>query len=841
MNYRNLLLSAALATAGALQAQNPIISGQFTADPTARVFNGKVYLYPSHDIPSPIDRLKEWFCMADYHVFSSSDLTEWEDHGVIVSQDKVPWVENGSYTMWAPDCVEKNGQYYFYFPATPKGEKGFGVGVAVADRPEGPFRPMWRPIKGIQGIDPCVLVDRDGQSYIYWSGMGLRVARLKDNMMELNSEPVQIDGLPEGFKEGPFAFERNGKYYLTFPWVREKNGTETLAYAMANHPMGPFTFKGIIMDESPTGCWTNHHSIVEYRDQWYLFYHHNDYSPRFDKNRSTRIDSLRFNADGTIQKVIPTLRGVGVSNARNRIDIDRYSAVSNSGVCVEYLDTADYFQGWKAVFSGKRNTLIYNKVDFKQEPVERFTARVRSAKGGVLIVRVDGAKGAVVARLKIPKSNDWTQVSAPVISVPQGIHDLHFSVQTAGTVEVDWVGFDALPWSQGGFQTHRYRNLFAELDYPQREIDRKLNGIFHDVFEGPDKVYFEVGDTMAYISDVKNHDVRTEGMSYGMMIAVQLDRKDIFDRLWRWCRKYMQHRDGYLKGYFAWSCKTDGTRNAQGPASDGELYYVTSLIFASNRWGNDTGIDYLKEAQFILDCSMQKAGMNRTAPLINLEHQLITFTPDHWGGRFTDPSYHLPAFYEVWARWADDGRSQFWNECAQKSREFLHKAIHPVTGLNPDYCNYDGTLRGGPGIIGDAFRFDSWRVPMNIALDYSWSCKDRLWQQQYGNRFQNFLYAQGIDRYVDQYNIDGTAVKELLQAGTDHKAALRHSTGLVATAAAVSLVCTHEKSREFVDRLWNLENKPYDDGFFDAYYDGLLRLFAFMHLSGNYRIIEPKA
>ncbi len=840
MNYRNLLLSAALATAGALQAQNPIISSQFTADPTARVFNGKVYLYPSHDIPSPIDRLKEWFCMADYHVFSSSDLTEWEDHGVIVSQDKVPWVENGSYTMWAPDCVEKGGRYYFYFPATPKGEKGFGVGVAVGDSPEGPFRPMWRPIKGIQGIDPCVLVDGDGQSYIYWSGMGLRVARLKDNMMELDSEPVQIDGLPEGFKEGPFAFERNGKYYLTFPWVREKNGTETLAYAMADHPMGPFTFKGIIMDESPTGCWTNHHSIVEYRDQWYLFYHHNDYSPRFDKNRSTRIDSLRFNADGTIQKVIPTLRGVGVSNARNRIDIDRYSAVSNSGVRVEYLDTADYFQGWKAVFSGKQNALIYNKVDFGQEPVERFTARVRSAKGGVLTVKVDGGKGAVVARVKIPKSNDWTLVSAPVISAPQGLHDLHFSVKTAGMVEVDWVGFDALPWSQGAFQTHRYRNLFAELGYPQREIDQKLNGIFHDVFEGPDKVYFEVGDTMAYISDVKNHDVRTEGMSYGMMIAVQLDRKDIFDRLWRWCRKYMQHRDGHLKGYFAWSCKTDGTRNAQGPASDGELYYVTSLIFASNRWGNDTGINYLKEAQFILDCSMLKAGMDRTAPLINLEHQLITFTPDHWGGRFTDPSYHLPAFYEVWARWADDGRSQFWNECAQKSREFLHKAIHPVTGLNPDYCNYDGTLRGGPGIIGDAFRFDSWRVPMNIALDYSWSCKDRQWQQQYGNRFQNFLYAQGIDRYVDQYNIDGTAVKELLQAGTDHKAALRHSTGLVATAAAVSLVCTHEKSREFVDRLWNLENKPYDDGFFDAYYDGLLRLFAFMHLSSNYRIIEPE-
>lgn len=112
-----------LALSTGASAQNPIISGQYSADPTARVFNGKMYLYPSHDIPSPIEKLKEWFCMADYHVFSSSNLTEWQDHGVIVSQDKVPWVQDGSYTMWAPDCVEKNGKYYFYFPAAPKGEE----------------------------------------------------------------------------------------------------------------------------------------------------------------------------------------------------------------------------------------------------------------------------------------------------------------------------------------------------------------------------------------------------------------------------------------------------------------------------------------------------------------------------------------------------------------------------------------------------------------------------------------------------------------------------------------------------------------------------------------------
>ncbi len=404
--------------------------------------------------------------------------------------------------------------------------------------------------------------------------------------------------------------------------------------------------------------------------------------------------------------------------------------------------------------------------------------------------------------------------------------------------EIERLGEERLPYTKGAFATRRYRNLFAELGYKQKDIDKKLKSVFESVFYGPDKVYFEVGDSMAYISDIKNHDVRTEGMSYGLMIAVQFDRKDIFDRLWRWSKKYMQHQEGLLKGYFAWSCQTDGTRNAQGPASDGELYYVTSLIFASNRWGNSTGINYLAEAQNILNCSMQKIGMERVAPLINLEHQLITFTPDPFGGRFTDPSYHIPAFYEVWARWAEDGRSEFWRVCARKSREYLHKSIHPVTGLNPDYNNYDGTLLGSKRVIGDAFRFDSWRVPMNIALDYSWACADRKWQQEYGNKIQNFFYSQGIDSFVDQYNVDGTTVTELLGAGGYKK--LRHSLGLVATTAAVSLVCTHDKSREFVDRLWNAKHVPYDDGYFDAYYDGLLRLFAFMHLSGNYRIIFPQ-
>lgn len=414
------------------------------------------------------------------------------------------------------------------------------------------------------------------------------------------------------------------------------------------------------------------------------------------------------------------------------------------------------------------------------------------------------------------------------------------------------------PWTKGGMETGKYRNVLVEMGYAPEVVEAKLQEVFNDVFHGPNKVYFEVGDSMGYISDIKNHDARTEGMSYGMMIAVQMDQKDIFDRLWRWSRKYMQHQSGQREGYFAWSCKTDGTRNAEGAASDGELYYITALLFASNRWGNDTGINYKAEARRILDCTMprdykeerpmrQFPGMPPSSGkifLIDPDTRLITFTPDGFGQRMTDPSYHIPAFYEVWARWADDGRADYWQDCADKSRAFLHKAIDEKTGLNPDMCNFDGTMMqgfGGRRNGGSNFRYDSWRVPMNIALDYEWSCADREWQQQYGERFQNFLYSQGIDTFVDQYRVDGTLPEgnEILQAGGFQK--LRHSIGLVATSAAASVLCSHEKSKEFVDALWNAKHEPFDDGYFDAYYDGLLRLFAFMHLSGHYRVITGAA
>ena len=856
MKRTTIILSLFLSAIGVF-AQNPIITTAFSADPTARVFNDRVYVFPSHDINPPAEfRRQDWFCMADYHVYSSDNLTDWVDHGVILDQENVEWGNKKAFSMWAPDCVEKNGRYYFYFPNAPESGFGFKVGVAIANNPAGPYRPMLRPMEGVNGIDPCVLQASDGNNYIFYGGGQIQVAKLASNMMAIEGTPQRITGLPSGFVEGPFAFEYNGKYYLTYPWVRKN--TETLAYAMSDNPMGPYEYKGLIMEESPTGCWTNHHSIVNFKGQWYLFYHHNDFSPNMDKRRSVRADSLNFNPDGTIQLVRPTLRGIGVTRANSRIQIDRYSSI-NDDAKIDFLnpDTTKRFEGWKTIFTKKGAAVNYNTVDLTGS-FDKVQVMVNSKAGGELTIGIDGPKGQKLAKVTIPKKDGWQLVSAPVKNLPSGIHNLYVELSKGTNVEVDWLIFGELSYDKGGFTTRQYRNYFLEMGYSQKEIDAKVQEAFDNVFTGPHKCYFEVGDSMAYISDVKNNDVRTEGMSYGMMIAVQFDRQDIFNRLWKWTSTYMQHHDGALKGYFAWSCRTDGTRNSQGPASDGELYYVTSLIFASNRWGDSGEINYLAEAQNIINCSFQKVGMDNTAPLINLEHKIISFTPDPNGITYTDPSYNIPAFYEVWARWLKDGRSNFWMACADSARAYLHRSINPQTGLNDDYNNFDGSPRRGFGGFGFGFggfggnggngggvpqgvgfRYDSWRVPMNIALDYSWSCADREWQNNYANTIQNFLYKEGVKTFVDQYTTDGKRPANPMRAGS-FPPALRHAMGFVATSAAVSLAATDPKSKEFVQQLWETPHEPLEDGFFDEYYDALLRLFAFMHLSGKYQVIFPK-
>jgi hypothetical protein len=431
-----------------LYAQNPIIRNQFTADPSARVFNGRVYVFPSHDIPAPEGKnlRKDWFCMEDYHVFSSKNLIDWTDHGMIVSQYSAPWIDSTTYSMWAPDCIERNGKYYFYYPALKKikdttARKGFGIGVAISDKPEGPYRVKSEAIKGVNGIDPNVFIDKDGQAYLYWSQRHIFVAKLKENMVELDSEPMIIPNLPEkGLKEGPWVFERDGLYYLTFPHVENK--IERLEYAVGSNPMGPFKMTGVIMDESPTGCWTNHHSVINYNNQWFLFYHHNDLSPGFDKNRSIRVDSLFFNTDGTIQKVIPTLRGVGNTTAKSNIEIDRYTAKSDSGVKISFFDEANLFKGWKTTFNGKNAWLQYNAVDFGSPKLRKMRVKARSVSGASLQIRLNSIGGILLDEVKVPKSLEWSTIETKLTDFKKGVHNLFVVSSDASMVELDWIQFE---------------------------------------------------------------------------------------------------------------------------------------------------------------------------------------------------------------------------------------------------------------------------------------------------------------------------------------------------------------------------------------------------------------
>jgi oligosaccharide reducing-end xylanase len=328
------------------------------------------------------------------------------------------------------------------------------------------------------------------------------------------------------------------------------------------------------------------------------------------------------------------------------------------------------------------------------------------------------------------------------------------------------------------------------------------------------------------VEDIFNKDVRTEGMSYGMMIAVQLNKKAEFDRLWKWAKTFMQHRVEPRKTYFAWHCRTDGVVLDSTAASDGEEWFVTALFFASARWGNGKGIlNYRAEAQAILDAMLNKEGKpwsdGRIVNMFNIKEKQVVFVPDIAAAGFTDPSYHLPHFYELWARWGDKNNA-FWCNAASTSRSFFKKAAHPSTGLMPEYAHFDGSPMNWRGGGSDAFRFDAWRVGMNVALDYEWFAGD-AWEVAQSNRLLNFFHTQGIGKYVNQFTLDGTKLSN------------NHSIGLVATNAVACLASTNENRKEFVEALWNA---PIPTGVY-RYYDGLLYMMAMLQVSGDFRIYDP--
>jgi len=371
-----------------------------------------------------------------------------------------------------------------------------------------------------------------------------------------------------------------------------------------------------------------------------------------------------------------------------------------------------------------------------------------------------------------------------------------------------------------------YRNVFVEAGIPADKVENRLKEVVEQFFKGEDSFYHETEDGMGYFEDTGNFDARTEGMSYGMMMCVQLDMKEEFDRIWKWAKTYMYMDTGFNEGYFAWSCATDGTKNADGPAPDGEEFFAMALFFASHRWGDGEGIfDYSSQAKEILRACIHKGENGRVGtPMWNRDNFQILFVP---GIDYTDPSYHLPHFYRLFAEWAYEEDRPFLAQAAKASREYLHTACHPETGMSAEYAEYDGTAHkpindydmfGGRH---DWFYSDAYRTMANIGLDYAWFGKDE-WQREIAGKLQSYFYPNLETGVYQTYEVDGTPLEQ----------PALHPIGLLATNAQASLASDFEKSMEFVQKFWDT---PLREGG-RRYYDNCLYFFAMMALSGNYRI-----
>jgi oligosaccharide reducing-end xylanase len=371
-----------------------------------------------------------------------------------------------------------------------------------------------------------------------------------------------------------------------------------------------------------------------------------------------------------------------------------------------------------------------------------------------------------------------------------------------------------------------YRNVFAEMGNSEQAIEDRIEEIKEYFFFGNDneRVYFAVGDDMAYIMDTGNNDARTEGMSYGMMICVQLDMHEEFDKLWKWAKTYMFMDEGENEGYFAWSCATDGTKNAYGPAPDGEEYFAMALFFASHRWGDGEGIfQYSKQAKDILKACIHKGEDGRPGdPMWNRENHQILFVP---GIDFTDPSYHLPHFYELFSLWAYEEDREFWKKAAKSSREYLVKACRPDTGFSAEYAEFDGSpmSRKLPWTDErhDWFFSDSYRTVANIGLDYEWFGKDEG-QCIAAKAIQRFLLEDNKRGDYHIYELDGRVAKD----------EVLHPVAIPATVAMSVLASTNENSEVWVKDFWNMKMRSGKR----RYYDNCLYFFAFLALSGNYKI-----
>ncbi len=430
-------------------AENPIIQTKFTADPAPMVYNDTVFLYTGHDEDDAFG-----FKMLNWLLYTSTDMVNWTDHGEIASLKNFKWVgtDNGA---WAPQCIRRNNKFYLYCPVP----NGLGIGVLVSDSPYGPFKdPIGKPLvkNSNQDIDPTILIDDDGQAYMYWGNPSLFYVKLNEDMISYSGEIVKEPTKPANYQEGPWVWKRNGKYYLSYASTCCPEG---IGYAMSNSPTGPWEYKGMIMegDQRSSG---NHPGIIDYKGNSYVFgFNYSIGKKTMSKHyerRSICLENITYNADGTIQK-LPFWSTTGVKqlstvNPYNRIEAENmaYSEGLKTAMVTEWERNVSWNKGKKiadryfvtSIHNG--DYLLVKGVDFSKG-TKSIDLCIASLYGGEIEIRTDKIDGPLLGTVRVTTSGEgdlYKTITTPVKEV-KGVHDLFLVFSGKKELfNLDWYQFN---------------------------------------------------------------------------------------------------------------------------------------------------------------------------------------------------------------------------------------------------------------------------------------------------------------------------------------------------------------------------------------------------------------
>lgn len=433
----SLPLALALACPLAAAAINPVVQTNFTTDPAPMVHNDTLYVYTGHDEDGA-----DFFWMQEWRVYSTTDMVNWTDHGSPLAIEDFEWADDRA---WAPQCIERDGKFYFYVPLHSKLTNTMAIGVAVGDTPVGPFRDaIGHPL--VDGswdyIDPTVFIDDDSQAYLYWGNPEIYYVKLNKDMVSFDGEVCKVEQTVEGFgapgpkervksteykdmyTEGPWFYRRGDKYYLLYA---AGGVPEHIAYSMSDSPTGPWRYMGEIMPLSDTGSFTNHCGVTDYKGRSYFFYHTGKLPRGGGFGRSIAVEEFSYKPDGTFPIIMPTDSGVapvGYLDPYKRVEAEtmawsqgvRVEPNARSGVYVSDIHDGDYIR--------------VNNVNFGSGGPAVFGASVASAlRGGRIEVRVDAPDGELAALMDVPGTGGWEEwkyIETRALAEIPGVHDIYF-------------------------------------------------------------------------------------------------------------------------------------------------------------------------------------------------------------------------------------------------------------------------------------------------------------------------------------------------------------------------------------------------------------------------------